>query len=164
MVTSPEAVVTIKVSDFSVSTLRVLLSSNSEGTFRTSNGLLVGNPPFAAKKITAPIPRHTNPSAVTKRIITMGLFIFVLLVYEVPQDYVTEILVLAYEAIQKLTYLCSRKMFSLDRRLRKSFRSRWSVGGDVRRIETTNNKVALLMVVSICPSYRSGLFDHRYNE
>src|SRR5687768_6906574 len=64
--------------------LRVLFSSRAEAIFCLSNGLFAGKPPLAVKKITAPMPRHTNASAITSRLITISLFIFVFLVYKVP--------------------------------------------------------------------------------
>src|SRR5688572_5218594 len=84
MLTSPAALSTLKETGFFVSTSKVLLSSSAEEILRTSNGLLVGKPPLAVKKMTAPMPRHTNAMAITRRLITIGRFIFVFLVYKVP--------------------------------------------------------------------------------
>src|SRR5215207_150153 len=83
-VTSPAASATFRVRGFPESTLRVLLSSSTEGIFRLSNGLLVWKPPLAVKKITAPMPANTNTSAAINKAIMMSLFMFVLLVYKVP--------------------------------------------------------------------------------
>src|SRR6266498_1754709 len=88
--TPPESSATVNVRGLPCSTLRVLLSSNWEEIFCRSNGLLVRKPLLAAKNATAPIPASTNSKATTKRIIIIGLFISVLLVYKVFSLRLTE--------------------------------------------------------------------------
>ena len=83
MVTEPAAAETLRVSGFSASTLRVLVSSSCEGMFCRSNGLFAGKPALSVKKSTAPIHRQTSARATARRVMTTGLFIFVFLVYRV---------------------------------------------------------------------------------